>query len=229
VPAFAGSQSVVIAAGILGATVMPHAIYLHSALTQDRILARNDSQMKRLFRYEIVDVVIAMGVAGLVNGAMLVMAATTFHQQGLTNVGSLEEAHRTLVPLLGPASSWVFAISLLASGLASSSVGTMAGQVIMKGFVRRQIPVWVRRLVTMVPSLVVIFLGLDPTRTLVISQVALSFGLPMAVIPLIVFTSRKKTMGVLVNRVPTVVLGVLAAAVIIALNVYLLYSTFAGG
>jgi manganese transport protein len=185
--------------------------------------------MKRLFRYEIVDVVIAMGVAGLVNGAMLVMAATTFHQQGRTGVGTLEEAHHTLEPLLGRAASWVFAISLLASGLASSSVGTMAGQVIMKGFLRKQIPVWLRRLITMVPSLVVIFLGLDPTRTLVISQVALSFGLPMAVIPLIFFTSRKQIMGVLVNRVHTQVLAALAAAVVVVLNVYLLYSTFAGG
>jgi manganese transport protein len=229
VPQFAGPSSIVIAAGILGATVMPHAIYLHSALTQGRIVPRDDRQMKRLFRYEIVDVVVAMGVAGLVNGAMLVMAATTFHTQGLTSVGSLEEAHRTLTPLLGPAASWVFAISLLASGLSSSSVGTMAGQVIMKGFLRWEIPVWVRRLVTMVPSLVVISLGLDPTRTLVISQVALSFGLPMAVIPLIIFTSRKDLMGVLVNRTVTKVLAVAAAAVILALNVYLLYSTFAGG
>jgi manganese transport protein len=229
VPRFAGPESIVISAGILGATVMPHAIYLHSALTQDRIVARSDLQMKRLFRYEIVDVVIAMGVAGLVNGAMLVMAATTFHQQGLTGVGSLEDAHRTLEPLLGKAASWVFGISLLASGLSSSSVGTMAGQVIMKGFIRREIPVWLRRLITMVPSLVVIFIGLDPTRTLVISQVALSFGLPMAVIPLIAFTSRKNTMGVLVNRGITKVLAAAAAAVIVALNIYLLYSTFAGG
>jgi manganese transport protein len=229
VPSFAGPESVVIAAGILGATVMPHAIYLHSALTQDRIVPRSNVQMKRLFRYEIVDVIVAMGVAGFVNAAMLIMAAATFHSHGLTGVGSLEEAHRTLEPLLGGAASWVFGISLLASGLSSSSVGTMAGQVIMKGFLRKEIPVWLRRLITMVPSLIVISIGLDPTRTLVISQVLLSFGLPMAVIPLIMFTSRRDIMGVLVNRRTTVALAIAAAAVILGLNFYLLYGIFFGG
>jgi manganese transport protein len=229
VPRFAGPQSIVIAAGILGATVMPHAIFLHSALTQDRIVARNDAQMKRLFHYEIVDVIIAMGVAGLVNGAMLIMSATTFHRQGLTGVGSLEEAHRTLEPLLGKAASVVFAFSLLAAGLSSSSVGTMAGQVIIKGFLRKEIPVWLRRLITMVPSIIVIFLGLDPTRTLVISQVALSFGLPMAVIPLVSFTGRRELMGTLVNRTPTKALALAVSVIIVALNVFLLYSTFRGG
>lgn len=229
VPQFMGSPSIVIAAGILGATVMPHAIFLHSALTQDRIVSKNDTQMKRLFRYEIADVVIAMGVAGLVNGAMLIMAATTFHQTGLTGVGSLEEAHRTLEPLLGRAASWVFAVSLLASGLSSSSVGTMAGQVIIKGFVRREIPIWLRRLITMVPSLIVISLGLDPTRTLVLSQVALSFGLPMAIIPLVMFTGRRDIMGVLVNRPITKILAIVAASLIVCLNLYLLYGIFSGG
>ncbi len=229
VPRFEGPESIVIAAGILGATVMPHAIYLHSALTQDRITARNDVQMKRLFHYEIVDVIIAMGAAGLINGAMLIMAATTFHQHGLTGIGTLEEAHRTLEPLMGRAASWVFAVSLLASGLSSSSVGTMAGQVIIKGFLRREIPIWLRRLVTMVPSLIVILIGLDPTRTLVISQVILSFALPTAVIPLVLFTGRKDLMGVLANRRATTALAVLAAAVIVSLNLYLLYNIFAGG
>ncbi len=229
VPRFEGPQSVVIAAGILGATVMPHAIFLHSALTQDRIVARNDTQMKRLFRYEILDVIIAMGVAGLVNGAMLIMSASTFHQQGLAGVGTLEEAHRTLEPLLGKAASTIFAVSLLASGLSSSSVGTMAGQVIIKGFIKKEIPVWLRRLITMVPSLIVILLGLDPTRTLVLSQVALSFGLPMAVIPLVLFTSRRKIMGVLVNRKPTIALAAAVSTIIVALNVFLLYSIFRGG
>ena len=227
-PRFSGPESVVLAAGILGATVMPHAIFLHSALTQDRIIAQNQAQMKRLFRFELVDVIIAMGVAGLVNAAMLVMAATTFHAKGFIGVATLQDAHRTLEPLLGRAASWVFALSLLASGLSSSSVGTMAGQVIIKGFLKRDIPIWLRRLITMVPSLVVIAIGLDPTRTLVVSQVVLSFGLPMAVIPLVMFTGNRKIMGPMVNRPITKALAITAAAVIIALNVFLLYGLFTG-
>jgi manganese transport protein len=228
VPEFAGSESVVLAAGILGATVMPHAIFLHSALTQGRIVVRDPPRLRRLFHFEVVDVAVAMGVASLINMAMLVMAAATFHQEGLTGVGTLEEAHQTLTPLLGKAASWVFAISLLASGLSSSAVGTMAGQVIMQGFLKRHIAPWLRRLVTMVPSLIVIAIGLDPTRTLVISQVVLSFGLPFAIIPLVMFTRRRDLMGVLVNhRATTVLMGVIAA-LILALNVYLLYQTFSG-
>lgn len=170
-----------------------------------------------------------MSVAGLVNAAMLVMAGATFFQQGLHNVGTIEEAHRTLQPLLGSAASWVFAVSLLASGLSSSSVGTMAGQVIMQGFLHWHIPVWIRRLVTMAPSLIVIALGLDPTRTLVLSQVVLSFGLPFAIIPLVMFTARREVMGVLVNRRFTTVLVSIVAGLIIALNLYLLYQTLGGG
>ncbi len=229
VPQFSGPESILVATGILGATVMPHAIYLHSALTQSRIVTREPAKLKRLFRFELIDVLIAMGMASLVNGAMLIMSAATFHNQGLANVGTIEEAHRTLEPLLGPAASVVFALSLLASGLSSSSVGTMAGQVIMQGFLHREIPVWVRRGVTMVPSLIVIFLGFDPTTTLVFSQVVLSFGLPFAIIPLVMFTSRKDLMGVLVNQKPTTIAASLVAGVIVALNFYLLYSTFAGG
>ena len=229
VPQLQGPQSVLLAVGILGATVMPHAIYLHSALTQNRIVVRDPSKLKRLLRFEIVDVTIAMGVAGLINMAMLIMAAATFFSKGITSMGSLEEAHRTLEPLLGKAASWVFGVSLLASGLSSSTVGTMAGQVIMQGFLRRRIPSWIRRLATMVPSLVVIALGLDPTRTLVISQVFLSFGLPFAIIPLVLFTRRRDIMGVLVNRGVTTILAGLAAALIVALNVYLLYQTLLGG
>jgi manganese transport protein len=219
---------VLLAAGILGATVMPHALFLHSALTQGRIVVRDPVQLKRLFRFEILDVLIAMGLAGLVNMAMLIMAASTFFNQGLHEVGSIEEAHRTLEPLLGPAASSVFAISLLASGLSSSSVGTMAGQVIMQGFLRRHIQPWLRRLVTMAPALLVIALGLDPTRTLVISQVVLSFGLPFAVIPLVLFTRRRQLMGVLVNGRLTAALAWLAAAIIIMLNIYLLLQIFSG-
>ncbi len=228
VPQFAGAQSVVLATGILGATVMPHAIFLHSALMQNRIVVRDPAQLRRLFHFEVMDVLIAMSIAGLVNGAMLVMAAATFFQEGLTEVGTIEEAHRTLEPLLGRAASWVFAISLLAAGLSSSSVGTMAGQVIMQGFLHWHIPVWLRRLVTMLPSLVVIAIGLDPTHTLVLSQVVLSFGLPFAIVPLVVFTSRRSVMGTLVNRPVTTVLLSLSAALIIALNMYLLYQTFLG-
>ncbi len=229
VPQFSGAESILLATGILGATVMPHAIFLHSALTQDRIVVKDPNQLKRLFRFETFDVLIAMGLASLINMAMLIMAASTFYNQGLTGIGTLEEAHRTLEPLLGPAASWVFAISLLASGLSSSSVGTMAGQVIMQGFLHRHIPVWIRRLVTMVPSLIVIAAGLDPTRTLVISQVVLSFGLPFAIIPLVLFTRRRDLMGVLVNKPVTTVLASLVAGVIVVLNIYLLYQTFFGG
>jgi manganese transport protein len=228
VPAFSGSESILLAAGILGATVMPHAIYLHSALMQGRVVVKKPTLLKRLFRYELVDVLIAMGVASLVNGAMLVMSAFTFHANGLTNIGTIQMAYKTLEPLLGKASSYVFGFSLLMSGLSSASVGTMSGQVIMQGFLNWEIPVWVRRLVTMVPSLVVIFLGLDPTRTLVISQVLLSFGLPFAIIPLIRFTSDKKLMGVLVNRKITNILAWGVAGLILLLNFYLIYATFIG-
>ena len=223
-PRFSGSESVLLAAGILGATVMPHAIFLHSALTQNRIVVRDPGQLRRLFRFELADVLIAMTVAGLVNGAMLIMAASTFYYKGLTSVGTIEQAHLTLKPLLGSAASWVFAVSLLASGLSSASVGTMAGQVIMQGFLHWHIPPWVRRAVTMAPSLIVIAAGLDPTRTLVISQVLLSFGLPFAVVPLIMFTRRRDLMGVLVNHPATNAVAITVAAIIIGLNVYLLYA-----
>ena len=229
VPRFSGPESVLLAAGILGATVMPHAIFLHSALTQNRIVVREPALLRRLFRFEVVDVLIAMGIASLINAAMLIMAASTFYNQGLTSVGTLQEAHRTLEPLLGKAASVVFAISLLASGLSSSSVGTMAGQVIMQGFLHRYIPPWIRRLATMLPSLIVIAIGLDPTRTLVISQVVLSFGLPFAIIPLVMFTRRRDVMGVLVNGRLTTLLASLVAALIVALNIDLLYQTFFRG
>lgn len=229
VPQFQGPESVLLATGILGATVMPHAIFLHSALTQGRIRVTDPVHLRRLFQFEIYDVLIAMGMASLINMSMLIMAASTFFSTGLTNIATLEEAHLTLEPLLGPAASLFFGISLLASGLSSSSVGTMAGQVIMQGFLHREIPVWVRRLVTLLPSLVVIFIGLDTTRTLVISQVILSFGLPFAVIPLILFTRRKDLMGVLVNKPITTAAASVVAAIILLLNFYLLYQTFFGG
>ncbi|MGE5675963.1 MAG: Nramp family divalent metal transporter [Mycobacterium leprae] len=228
VPQFAGRESVLLAAGILGATVMPHVIFLHSGLTQGRVVTRDPALVRRLYRFELVDVAVAMVVAGLVNGAMMVMAAATFHARGQT-VGTIEAAHQTLAPLLGNASSVVFAVSLLASGLSSSIVGTMSGQVIMQGFLHRQIPVWVRRVVTLAPSFIVILLGLDPTRTLVLSQVALSFGLPFAVIPLVMFTSRKAIMGQLVNSRLTNLAATLVAGLILLLNIYLLFQLLIGG
>jgi manganese transport protein len=228
-PTFSGTESVLLSAGILGATVMPHVIFLHSSLTQDRIVVDSPQMRRRLFRFELVDVVVAMGVAGFVNAAMLIMAAATFNRAGLGHIASIEEAHITLEPLLGAAASWVFAISLLVSGLSSSAVGTMSGQVIMQGFLKRYIPLWLRRGVTMLPSLIVIFIGLDPTRTLVISQVVLSFGLPFAVIPLVLFTRRSDLMRDLVNHRITTMIAWMVAALIVALNLYLLYQTLAGG
>jgi manganese transport protein len=226
VPSFKGNESVLLAVGILGATVMPHVIYLHSALTQHRVVPQNDDEARRLYRYTRVDVLIAMTIAGLINIAMLVVAATVFFGSGLLNVESLEGAHRTLEPILGGASSVLFALALTASGLSSSTVGTLSGQVVMQGFLRRRIPLFVRRFVTMLPAFIVIGIGSDPSRTLVISQVVLSFGIPFALIPLVMFTSRKDVMGVLVNRKATIVAAAIVAGLISALNVFLLAQTF---
>ena len=228
-PVLGGPEAILLAVGILGATVMPHVIFLHSSLTQSRIVTANAEQARRLFRFEVLDVVVAMTLAGLVNAAMLVMAASTFWAHGLTKIATIEEAHRTLTPLLGGASSVVFAVSLLASGLSSSTVGTMAGQIIMKGFLHRQVSVWIRRLVTMLPAIAVVAIGLDPTRTLVISQVVLSFGLPFALVPLVLFTRRRDLMGSLANAGITTVTAALMTALIVALNVFLIYQTFRGG
>jgi manganese transport protein len=228
-PRFAGPESVVLAVGILGATVMPHVIFLHSALVQNRIPTPTPALAQRLFRLEVVDVVLAMGLAGFINAAMLVMAASTFYASGLGEVAGLEEAHQTLRPLLGDLSSTVFALSLLASGLSSSAVGTMAGQVVMQGYLHRRIPLWLRRGVTMAPALIAIALSLDPTQTLVFSQVVLSFGIPFALVPLVLFTARRDVMGELVNRPLTTVAGWLVAGLIVTLNGYLLWQTFVGG
>ncbi|QWV94371.1 Nramp family divalent metal transporter [Geomonas oryzisoli] len=228
-PRFAGSESVLLATGIIGATVMPHAIFLHSSLMQGRIVVKDRKKLRTLFRYEIMDVVIAMGIASFVNMSMLIMAAATFYATGKTSVATIEEAYRTLEPLLGSAAKFIFGVSLLFSGLSSSSVGTSAGQVIMQGFIQRHIPLWIRRLVTMAPSLFVIAMGYDPTRTLVISQVVLSFGLPFAIIPLVLFTRRSDLMGDLVNKPATTAFAAVAAGLIVALNIYLLYATFFPG
>ena len=228
VPQFAGKESVLLAVGILGATVMPHVIYLHSALLQNRIRPETDEQARTLMRFTRVDVILAMTIAGLINMAMLVMAASVFFKSGLVHVGSLETAHRTLRPILGGGSSTLFALALLASGLSSSTVGTLAGQIVMQGFIRRQIPVIVRRLVTMLPALVVVGIGVDPSRTLVISQVVLSFGIPFALVPLVLFTSRRDVMGVLANHRATTVAAAVVAALISGLNIFLLVQTFSG-
>jgi manganese transport protein len=225
-PQFKGSESVLLAVGILGATVMPHVIYLHSALMQNRVVPQNDAEARRLFRYTQVDVVIAMTIAGVINLAMLVMAASTFFRSGLHNVSSLEGAHRTLEPVLGGASATLFALALLASGLSSATVGTLSGQVVMQGFIRRRIPIFVRRLLTMLPALIVAGIGVDPSRTLVLSQVVLSFGIPFALIPLVLFTSRRDVMGALVNHRLTTAAASLVAGLIVCLNVFLLAQTF---
>jgi manganese transport protein len=226
VPQFEGGGSVLLAVGILGATVMPHVIYLHSALVQRRVVPRNDAEARRLYRYTKVDVAIAMSIAGIINIAMLVVAAAVFFRGGLFNVASLETAHRTLEPLVGSASGTLFALALVASGLSSSTVGTLAGQVVMQGFVRRRIPVFVRRAVTMLPAFVVIAIGADPSRTLVISQVVLSFGIPFALVPLVLFTSRRDVMGALANHRVTTAFAGLVAVLVSALNLFLLAQTF---
>jgi manganese transport protein len=228
-PQFAGPESYVLAAGIVGATVMPHAIFLHSALMQNRIVVREPELLKRLFRFEIVDVLVAMTLAGIINLAMLIMAASVFHAGGFGSIGTLDEAYRTLQPLLGPAAGTVFAVSLLASGLSSASVGTMAGQIIMQGFLQRRVQPWIRRLITMAPSLVAIFLGVEPTKALVGSQVVLSFGIPFAVIPLVWLTSRRSIMGVLTNHVVTTMVACVMAICIVGLNIYLILHLLMGG
>ena len=226
-PELGGNEAVLLSVGILGATVMPHVIYLHSALTQDRLVPETKEDAKTLLRYTRVDVMIAMTMAGLINVAMLVMAASTFFKAGLLHVNSLDGAHKTLAPILGPASGVLFALALIASGLSSSAVGTLSGQVVMQGFIRRQVPIAVRRLVTMVPAFVVIAIGLNPTRTLVVSQVVLSFGIPFALIPLVWFTARRDVMGDLVNRRVTTVVASVVAAAIVGLN-FVLLSQIAG-
>jgi manganese transport protein len=225
VPHFAGTDSILLGAGILGATVMPHVIYLHSALTQDRIVPRDDDERRRLMRWGRLDVVAALGVAGLVNLSMLVVAASLFHGAGLTGVDTIEGAHAGFSHLVGGGAAAAFGLALLASGFASSSVGTYAGQVVMQGFIGRTIPLVVRRAVTMTPALIVLAVGADPTRSLVLSQVVLSFGIPFALVPLVMLTRRKDVMGALVNRGATTLAASAVAALIIALNVFLLTRT----
>jgi manganese transport protein len=226
VPGFDGTESVLLAVGILGATCMPHVIYLHSALTQNRIVGTTPEARRRIFRFELVDVVIAMTIAGLINMSMLITAAAVFHTRGLNDVGDdLNAVYDGLDTYVGAASAVMFGIALLASGLSSSSVGTMAGQVVMQGFIARRIPLLLRRAITMAPALLIVAIGVDPSRALVISQVVLSFGIPFALIPLVLFCRDRELMGVLVNRRLTTVAAVVVATVIICLNAFLLEQT----
>src|SRR5690348_4259181 len=229
VPHLDGSASILLAAGILGATVMPHVIYLHSALTQKRVVGANPEARRKIFHFEMVDVVIAMGIAGLINMAMLTTAAAVFNSRGLLGVGSdLNQVFNGLQHYIGASSGLIFGVALLASGISSSSVGTLAGQVVMQGFIQRKISVFLRRAITMVPALIVIGANFDPTRALVLSQVFLSFGIPFAMIPLLMFTRDKKLMGNLVNSRFTNLAAYAVAALIIGLNVFLIGQTLTG-
>jgi len=226
-PGLHGSQSLYLAVGIIGATVMPHAIYLHSALTKGRMPVRDDAERGRVLRFERTDVIVALGLAGLVNMAMLAVAAKLFHNQpGYSDVSTIQQAHAGFGHLVGGTAALAFAVALLASGASSSSVGTYAGQVVMAGFVNLRIPLLLRRAVTMIPAIVVLALGVSPTSALVLSQVVLSFGIPFALIPLLLLTRRRDVMGIHVNRHTTTTIAVAIAALIAALNVFLLAQTF---
>jgi len=222
VPGLAGPHSVTLAVGIVGATVMPHAIYLHSSLTKDRVPVHDDSERHRVLRFSNTEVLIALGLAGLVNMAMIAMAAAVFHDGAHNDVAEIETAYRTLIPLMGAGAAGVFMISLLASGFSSSVVGTMAGQGIMQDFVHFAIPLWARRLVTMIPAFVVVGLGVNSTQALVMSQVVLSIVLPIPMVALLLLTARRDVMGGFVNKRLTTVIAVLAAALVLALNLVLL-------
>jgi manganese transport protein len=223
-PQIAGPDALVLAVGIIGATVMPHAIYLHSGLTQARIPPRNDGDKRRIVRASNREVVIALLIAGLVNMAMVIMAAGAFHI-GHSDVAEIGTAYHTLAPMLGPAAAGVFLIALLASGVSSSAVGTMAGQMIMQGFVGFAIPVWLRRLVTMAPALVIVALGVNATSALVISQVVLSIALPLPMLALLKFTRRPDIMGEFANRRQTHIMAVAATALVLSLNIFLIAET----
>ncbi|HEY2542727.1 MAG TPA: Nramp family divalent metal transporter [Gaiellaceae bacterium] len=228
IPHLAGSSSLYLAVGIVGATVMPHAIYLHSALTQGRTPVRNDAERRRVLRFEKIDVIVALGFAGLINLAMLAVAAKLFHTPALSGINTIQRAHTEFGHLVGGTAALAFAVALLASGASSSSVGTYAGQVVMAGFVNIRIPVIVRRAVTMIPALVVLAIGVSPTSALVLSQVVLSFGIPFALIPLVLLTRDRDVMGVHVNRRLTSAVAIAISALIAALNVFLLVQQFGG-
>ncbi len=223
-PELADGQAVLLAVGIIGATVMPHAVYLHSGLTQGRIPSRDHGGKRLLVRISNIEVIIALAIAGLVNMSMVMMASAAFHQ-GHSDVAEIESAYYTLVPLLGIGAAGVFLLSLLASGVSSSTVGTMAGQVIMQGFVGFSIPIWVRRLVTMIPAFIIVGMGVNVTGALVISQVVLSIALPLPMIALLIFTGRREIMGPFVNGRLTSAAAVVGTAVVLFLNVILVVQT----
>jgi manganese transport protein len=226
-PRLGSTEAIYIAVGIIGATVMPHAIYLHSALTKGRMPVRNDAERTRVLRFERLDVIVALSLAGLINMAMLAVAAKLFHNvPGYADVDTIQGAHAGFSHLVGGTAALAFAVALLASGASSSSVGTYSGQVVMAGFVNLQIPLLLRRAITMLPAIVVLAIGVSPTRALVLSQVVLSFGIPFALIPLVLLTRRKDIMGIHVNRRATTWISVAIAALISALNIFLLAQTF---
>ncbi len=222
IPGFGGTESVLLATGIIGATVMPHVIYLHSALTQKRVVGRSDRERRKILHFETVDIVIAMSLAGVVNLSMMITAAALFHDSGLVAIDTIQGAYDGFRDLVSQNAATIFGIALLASGFASSSIGTMAGQVVMQGFIERSIPLFLRRVVTLAPALFVLAIGFDPTKALVISQVVLSFGIPFALVPLIMLTSSREVMGPLVNPRWLSWLAGALAAMIIALNVFLI-------
>ncbi|HZE04171.1 MAG TPA: Nramp family divalent metal transporter [Solirubrobacteraceae bacterium] len=226
VPGLSGSSALYLAVGIIGATVMPHAIYLHSALIQGRMPALSDRERRRVLRFERVDVIVALGLAGIVNMAMLAVAAKLFHTPALSSLSTITQAHTDFGRLVGGGAALAFAVALLASGASSSSVGTYAGQVVMAGFINVRIPLLLRRALTMLPALIVLALGTNPTDALVLSQVVLSFGIPFALIPLVMLTGRRDVMGVHVNRRLTTLLAWGCAILITALNLFLLYQQF---
>jgi len=229
IPRFAGTDSLLLATGILGATVMPHVIYLHSALTQNRIAADNPTERRFLFRHQQIDVLLAMSLAGIINLSMLLIAAALFFGTDIPNTDTLDGVHAGLGQVLDSPAALLFALALLASGFASSGVGTYAGQVVMQGFIRRRLPLLLRRALTITPALIVLAAGIDPTRALVISQVVLSFGIPFALVPLVLLTRRTDIMGELVNHKITTTLAALAAATITTLNAFLIIRTITGG
>ncbi|MEK4844812.1 Nramp family divalent metal transporter [Bacillus altitudinis] len=225
IPRFEGTDSVLLAAGILGATVMPHAIYLHSALTQRRVVGRTEKEKKLIFRFEFLDILIAMVVAGAINASMLIVAAALFFKNGLF-VEDLDVAFQHFGTLSGPVSAILFGVGLLVAGLSSSSVGTLSGDIIMQGFIQYRIPLYVRRLITIIPPIAIIASGVNPTSALVMSQVVLSFGIAFALIPLILFTSKKRIMGDLTNARWVTGISWVIAALVVALNLFLIVDTF---
>ncbi|MDI3477110.1 MAG: manganese transport protein [Thermoanaerobacterium sp.] len=225
VPSIANGDALLIAVGMLGATVMPHVIFLHSQLVQKRNQNLNLNQKKHHLSMEKIDIVIAMNIAFIVNAAMVIVSAAVFFKEGII-VNSIEDAHRSLEPLLGSFSSMAFAVALLSSGFSSSAVGTMAGETVMDGFINIKFSIYLKRLVTIIPSVALIFMGVNPMKALIMSQVILSFALPFAIIPMLLITSKKEYMGDFANKLTTTVIGWAISLFVISLNAVLLYTTF---